>query len=32
MKRKPNILELVWNAYRAFRLWEFLRDHYDDWL
>ena len=30
MTRKQRIWNLVVNAYRAVRLWEFLRDHFDD--
>lgn len=34
MKRMLNVLSHVWTAYRALStlnsVWEFLRDHYDD--
>lgn len=36
MKQLLNMLSHVWNAYRAFNAirsaWEFLRDHFDDFL
>lgn len=31
MSKFGRLWDLAWNGYRAFKLYEFLRDHYEDW-
>ncbi len=32
MKHLQRIGNLVWNVFKAFKVWEFLRDHYRDFI